>query len=259
MLMRISLILAILAGLGAGVWGYLEVTNQDWGIPKLKQQRDSEHSAKMTAQKQLADTTAQLHTTQNTLSKTQNDLANEKTARKAADEKATAQEKIALDLKDRLTKTEADLESTQADLAAYKATGKSAKDIGDLVATIRKDDDAIAALNAEKLVFQRTIARQSNQLAQLLGTADYVVKLPANLKGSIVAVDPKWEFVVLNVGEDQGVLEEGQLLVSRDSKLVAKVIVRTVYKNSCIANIMPNWKLGEVFEGDTVTPAYPAS
>ena len=83
--------------------------------------------------------------------------------------------------------------------------------------------------------------------------------LPADLKGKVVEVDPKWEFVVLNIGEDQGVLEEGELLISRDSKLVAKVIVRTVYKKSCIANIVPDWKLGEVFEGDMATPAHPAS
>ncbi len=256
MLMRISLILAILAALGAGVFGYIEVTKQ---IPQLVQQRDSEHGAKMTAQKQLADTTTQLHTTQNTLSKTQNDLADSKKAQKQAETDRDAEIKIAADLKDRLTKTSADLESVQADLAAYKATGKTSKDIGDMDAEIRKDRDTIAALNEEKAVFVRTIARQSNQLAQLLGTIDYVVKLPADLKGKVVSVDPKWEFVVLNIGDDQQVLEGGQLLVSRDSKLVAKVIVRTVYKNSCIANIMPNWRLGEVFEGDMVTPAYPAS
>jgi len=55
------------------------------------------------------------------------------------------------------------------------------------------------------------------------------------------------------------VLPDGELLVSRDGKLVAKIVIRTVEKNRCIANIMPGWKLGEVFEGDMVTPAHPAS
>jgi hypothetical protein len=259
MFMRISLIVAILAGLGAGVWGYLEVTNEDWGIPKLKAQRDSEHGAKLKAQDDASKTHAELTRTQGVLAQTQRDLKDSQASEKKAKEDEAAQVKIAADLKDRLTKTEADLESVQADLASYKATGKSAKDIGDMVATIRKDDDVIAALNAEKVVFIRRINVLSNQLAQVVGSEEFHVRLPANLKGSVVAVDPKWEFVVLNVGEDQGVLPDGQLLVSRDSKLVAKVIVRTIYKNSCIANVMPNWKLGEVFEKDVVTPAYPAS
>jgi hypothetical protein len=72
-------------------------------------------------------------------------------------------------------------------------------------------------------------------------------------------VDPKWEFVVLDIGDDQGVLQQGQLLVSRDGKLVAKVIVTRTDKDRSVANVMPGWKLGEIFEGDTVTPAHPAS
>jgi len=75
----------------------------------------------------------------------------------------------------------------------------------------------------------------------------------------VVVVDPKWDFVVLNIGTDQSVLEHGEMLVSRNGKLVAKVIVRTVDKDRCIANIMPGWRLGDVFEGDLVTPAHPAS
>jgi hypothetical protein len=81
----------------------------------------------------------------------------------------------------------------------------------------------------------------------------------ANLRGKILVVDPKWDFVVLNIGLDQGVKEEGELLVSRDGRLVAKVIVRSLEKNRCIANVMPGWKLGEVIEGDEVSPAHPAS
>ena len=54
-------------------------------------------------------------------------------------------------------------------------------------------------------------------------------------------------------------LENGELLVSRDGKLVAKVIVRTMEKDRCIANVVPGWKLGELIEGDQVSPAHPAS
>ena len=46
MLLRISLIVAILAGLGAGTLAYLEFSKQ---IPVLVQQRDDEKSAKQTA------------------------------------------------------------------------------------------------------------------------------------------------------------------------------------------------------------------
>jgi cell shape-determining protein MreC len=71
-------------------------------------------------------------------------------------------------------------------------------------------------------------------------------------------VDPKWQFVVLDVGEDQGIIKDGELLVSRDGKLVAKVVVRSVEKGRSIANLMPGWTFGEVVEGDLVSPAHPA-
>lgn len=256
MLMRISLIVAILAALGAGVFGYIEVTNQ---IPQLVTQRDKERTDKKTAQTQLADTTKKLADTRTTLSQTQKQLTDSQAALKKAEADREAQVKIASELTDKLAKANADLDAAQANLAAYKATGRNPEEIGQMVKTIRDDQAAIEALNAEKAVLARSIARLQNQLAEFIGTTNYVVSLPADLKGKVVEVDPKWDFVVLDIGDEQGVLEKGELLISRDSKLVAKVIVRTVYKKSCIANIMPNWKLGEVFEGDMVTPAHPAS
>jgi hypothetical protein len=88
---------------------------------------------------------------------------------------------------------------------------------------------------------------------------EYKVHLPATLRGTILVADPKWDFVVLSIGEDQGVLEDGELLVNRNGRLVAKVKVRSVQKDRSIANVMPGWKLGDVVEGDLVIPAHPAS
>jgi cell shape-determining protein MreC len=256
MLMRISLIVAILAALGAGALNLFQVRGK---INTLMSQRDDYHT-------QLTDTTdkwnktkSELATTQKNLADTKQQLADSKAAQKKAEDTAAAQQKRADDLSAQLTKVTADRDAAQADLAAYKGTGKSPQEILQLISLIKQDQDAINALTEEGKKLNRTIARLQNQLNELLGTTNYVVKLPADLKGKVVVVDPKWDFVVLNVGDEQGVLQDGEMLVSRDGKLVAKVIVRTVEKNRCIANIMPGWKLGEVFEGDVVTPAHPAS
>jgi hypothetical protein len=85
------------------------------------------------------------------------------------------------------------------------------------------------------------------------------VLLPAGIRGKVLVLDPKYNFVVLNVGEDQGLLEHGELLVKRDGNLVAKVIVTRVQKGQSIANVLPGWSLGEILEGDQVIPAHPAS
>jgi hypothetical protein len=256
MLMRISLIVAILAALGAGVLNVVEVQGK---IKTLISQRDNYHSQLTETQATLASTKNDLAKTKTELSQTQQQLADANTARKKAEDVAAAQMKRADDLSDKLAKATQDRDDAQAQLAAYKATGKSPEEITKLIQLIKDDDTAIVALNDEKKVLARELNRVQNQLNQLIGTTNYVVKLPADLKGQVIVVDPKWDFVVLNIGEDQGVLEAGELLVSRDGKLVAKVIIRTVEKNRCIANVMPGWKLGEIFEGDEVTPAHPAS
>ena len=67
-----------------------------------------------------------------------------------------------------------------------------------------------------------------------------------------MAVDPKFDFVVLDIGEDQGVLERGEMMVDRDGKLLGKVRIKSVEKDRCVANILPDWKRGEIMEGDEV-------
>ena len=253
--MRISLFVAILAALGAGTLNVIQVRDH---INTLIQQREEQRTQKEAAQADASKTHAELTKTQKTLADTQQQLADAQNARKKAEDVAAAQTKRADDLSDKLTKATQDRDAAQAELAAYKATGKSPEEISKLVLLIKQDQDAISAMNEEKKVLARNLLRVQTRLDELLNES-FVVKLRADLKGQVVVVDPKWDFVVLNIGDEQGVLPDGELLVSRDGKLVAKVIVRTIEKDRCIANILPGWKLGEVFEGDQVTPAHPAS
>ncbi|HZT22674.1 MAG TPA: hypothetical protein VFB55_07180 [Verrucomicrobiae bacterium] len=256
MLTRISLFVAIVAALIAGGLGFYEIHTQ---IPALVQQRDSEHSAKVTALDELAKTNKALVTTRTELAQTQQQLADAQTARKKAETALAEETRKNKDLADKLAQTVQERDTAQANLAAYTATGKTPKQILQLDDIIKKDQETIDAINEEKKVLARSNARLQNQLEQLIGKGPVIVRLRPDLKGKVLTVDPKWGFVVLNIGDDQGVLENGELLVSRDGRLVAKVIVRTVEKDRSIANVIPGWQLGEIFEGDTVTPAHPAS
>jgi Tfp pilus assembly major pilin PilA len=255
MLNRIVLIIAIIGALAAAVVNVVVVKDR---ITTLTNDRNTQRSQKEQAQTELASTKKTLAKTQSDLTQTQQQLADAKTAEKKAEDVANAQKKRADDLSDQLTKVTQERDDAQAQLAAYKATGKTPKEIASLVKQIKDDNSEIAAINDEKAVLTRTVARLNNQINELIGT-NYVVTLRPDLKGMVLTVDPKWGFVVLNIGDNQGVLQDGELLVSRDGRLVAKVIVRSVEKNRSIANIMPGWKLGDIYEGDVVTPAHPAS
>jgi hypothetical protein len=255
MLIRISLILAIIAALGAGAVNFFVVKDK---LATLITDRDTQKSDKEKAQTDLASTKRTLAQTQSQLSQTQQDLAdaNSKLATETAT--AAAETRRADGLSSRLDQTTQERDDAQNNLAAYKATGLSPEQIGKISRDNKDLKEAIAAANDEAILLNRKISSLSNELAKYVGPDD-PVKLPADLKGKIVVVDPKWDFVVLDIGGNQGVLDRGELLVSRAGKLVAKVKVFKIDKDNCRANIIPGWKLGEVFEGDEVTPAYPAS
>jgi hypothetical protein len=255
MLMRISLIVAIVIGL-AGVGA-----NFFYVKPKLVGLRDhdkeetrlhQEFQGKFnTTKKDLDKRTAELKQTQATLEATT-------TAKDKAEADLAAQVKRADKLTEDLSKTRQERDAAQADLAAYKATGVTPQQILGMNKEFKAVQDNLAVANTENKILAQKIKKLETELA-VYRDPNFFVTLPANLKGKVLVTDPKWNFVVLNVGEDQGVLERGELLVNRDGKLVAKVIVRTVQKDRCIANVVPGWELGEVMEGDQVIPAHPAS
>jgi hypothetical protein len=255
MLLRISLIVAIIAGLAAGGLGYYEVSTQ---VPALTKQRDDENSAKKQALTELASTKKTLKKTQSDLAQTQSDLNDTKASLDKATALATTLNKKVGDLSDKLTAVTQQRDDAQNSLAAYKATGLSPDDVVNLNKQLKQANVQIAAITDEKTLLQHKLAVTTEKLNALIGPVQYV-ELPADLKGKVLVVDPKWDFVVLSVGDKQGALENGEMLVSRDGKLVAKVIIRSIEKDRCIANVVPGWKLGEPIEGDDVSPAHPAS
>lgn len=255
MLIRISLILALAAALAVGVVNFVWVKDS---INKLTDDRNTQRTAKEQAQTELASTKKTLAKTQADLKQTQQQLADTQAERDKAVAEATAQSKRADDLSDKLAKTTQERDEAQGNLEAYTASGLTAAQVAKLNKTLKDTEEAMEALNEEKTVLMHTRDRLQARLDQLIGTNPDIL-LRADLKGKIVAVDPKWDFVVLDIGDDQGVKENAELLVSRDGKLVAKVIVSRLDKDRCIANVIPGWKLGDVIEGDEVSPAHPAS
>jgi predicted nuclease with TOPRIM domain len=256
MLIRISLIVAIVAGLAAAGISFTQVKTK---METVKKQRDDEKQLKETAQKDLAKTRSDLDKTTKQLKQTETELASTKDERDKAVAEADKQLKRAGQLNEDLNKAKGERDQAQAELAAWAALGIPVNQVKEVIALAKQlqNEKEEALLVIKKLGQDK--ARLENELARIMGKGDYTVKLPAQLRGTVLVADPKWDFVILDVGADQGVLEYGELLVNRNGKLVAKVIVRNVQKGRCVANVMPGWKLGDVTEGDQVIPAHPAS
>lgn len=256
MLIRISLIVALVAGLAAAGINLFQVRGK---FEALKADRNNERALKDQAQMELASTRQQLNQTAAQLKKIEAEVTGARKERDEAVAAAETQSRRAGQLEEELRRTRADRDDARAELARWNAAGIPVEQVREVVAINRRLSEQVEVQKEEIQALLRANARLTNELARVLGGSEYVVRMPAHLRGKVVAYDPKWEFIVINVGEDQGVLEHGELLISRNGQLVGKAIVRTVEKNRAIANLVPDWKLGEPLEGDEVIPAHPAS
>ena len=255
MLIRISLIVAIIAGLAAGAINFFQVKKK---IDEVVVQRDTEHNGKVAAETERDQVKTDLAKTEKELDKTKESLAQSEQEKAAAVAQVDTLTSKNSELTDKLGLTIRERDDARANLAAYVATGRQPQEIANMDKEIKAAQEAFDVSVAEKKIIQKQLAKAQNELDYLRGT-NAPIAMRADLKGNVLVTDPKWNFVVLNVGENDDAKLHGEMLVSRDGRLVAKVIITEVQKGRCIANVMPGWQIGEVYEGDTVIPAYPES
>jgi hypothetical protein len=72
----------------------------------------------------------------------------------------------------------------------------------------------------------------------------------AGLSGKILAFNPGWNFVVLSIGDKQGVKANTQMLVMRSGQPIAKVKISSVEPATSIADVIP----GSLLKGESVQP-----
>jgi cell shape-determining protein MreC len=247
MLLKICLILTIVAGLGTAYVGFFPVQDM---IKTTRAARDdfhqkwnSETALYQKTDKELKKTKADLATTTSKLTETTAELD-------AANTKNTELDTANKDLTDKLGKMTSRAETAEQTLEQWRNLPPPAQIkviIADLAAT-KKARDAVLAEN-KILVASRDNYRD---LYNSLVEPDAAVPLPPGLIGKVMAVDPKYDFVVLNIGDDQGVKTRGEMMVNRKGRLIGKVRITSVQKDTSIASILPAWQRGQVMEGDQV-------
>ena len=247
-MVRIFLIIAIVAGIAALAVSQLVVATKintlTSDLETTKQSLSTSQEAERKARKEAKDAGTAADKAKKELDTARNDLA-------AASEKADQQEKRANELAARLDKTTLERNDAQTRLAAWSALGRSIDELKATMVESKKLAGDNDALNKENKVLARALKQTKSELDLLTGVKTKV-ELPPDLKGKVVAVDPKYEFVVLDIGLDDGVLARGEMLVNRSGKLVAKVRILTAESHRSVANVLADWKQGEIMEGDVV-------
>lgn len=138
---------------------------------------------------------------------------------------------------------------TQVDSVGTPATLPEGTDVGMLQTELEETKTLLAAaqdrntgLEAQLAEFKtKEAARQNSQMRQ-------------GLQGTILAVNQAWNFVVLSIGDRQGVVNNAEMLVQRGSQLLGKVRVTSVEPSTSIADIIVRTvpRGYSVMPGDTV-------
>ena len=251
LLLRIFLAVAILAGIGVIVVSQVVLKPQIEEIAKTRDDNktgwDRELSRANGLAKKLAATEKDLNATKASLEEALGKVT-EFTG------KFESEQKRANGLYQTLEKAKSDLKTAQYDLAAYTGTGYKPEEIRALAASVKEKIAQVEGLIEEGKLLAGTLKKVQKAYDDLRGSRVEDPLVPQNIRGKVLVVDPKWNFLVLDVGEKQEIPANGILLVSRDGALIAKVRIMSVQKDRSIANIMPCWKLKDVMEGDSVVP-----
>lgn len=251
MLLRICLILAILTGVGViGVSQFMLKPQ----IETIISQREENKQGWDKTKTELTKTKTTLKNTSEKLTKTEKDLEDNKSQLAATTTKFESEQKRANGLQDNLNKSNNELKAAKDELYAYSVTGVKPEEIKGLVANVKSLTVANQGLEAEVKVFSKKLQAAEQKITELVGNQQEDPFIPKEVRGKVLVVDPKWDFLVLDVGSRHQVVKNGVLLVSRNGELVAKVRVSEVQDGRSIANIMPGWKIKDVTEGDVVLP-----
>ena len=247
MLLKISLVLAILVGAATIFFTGNVKTKIDELNTNLTAAQTAQQSAEE-AQRKAQDDAKKSKAAFDTASKELNTATN--MLRDLSAELAVQQRRADTASSNLVTVTE-ERNIARQELNQWTAFGLSPTQVRDALESNRKLTAERAAMQSDVKTFSRKVTELTARLRRYEGEPSEP-PLPAGTKGKVVAVDPKYDFVVLDIGSNQGLVQDASKLVNRDGRLVARVKITRVEPNRAIANIMPEWKQDDVLEGDQV-------
>ena len=198
------------------------------------------------AKAQVATTTVEKNKATADAKAAKDELAVVNTAKEAADAAATA------------AKADAEKVKTQAAETATKLAAKEAelKEIAEKIAqstpppaatpdpeVAKRAEEAEAKAKEQALVVEAAQAKLKEAEAKAKGLEEEKARRDANLskpglEGTVLAVNPSWNFVVLSIGDRQGVAMNSTLVVKRGGTMVAKLRITSVEPSTAIADVV---------------------
>ncbi len=249
MLQRISLIVAIVAGIAIFVVSHMQVATKIGGLQTDLHETRTQLTASQEAERKAS---ADAKSANERADKLDRDLAGTKEQLDAQTARANTQQTRADKNEAELNKTKGELTDANRNLAAWKALTIPVEEVRSRLIALERAKEALAGMTSENKLLLTQYQQTKARLDIYEGGRDLPPDMKLARNGKVLAVDPQWDFVVLDLGRKEGAVERGELLVNRDGKLVAKVKIAKVEEDQSIANVMSEWKQADLKVGDEV-------
>jgi hypothetical protein len=136
--------------------------------------------------------------------------------------------------------------------------GVTLENVADTLKKFESDlDDAKQDLSAKlaeiDIVSKKVASNQSRIEKAEQVQADRITRITRNaLVGTVSAVNKGWGFVVVNIGKDQGVENDSELIVKRGEQRIATLKIVSIQPELTVADVNQKSISGAVQQGDTV-------
>ena len=199
-------------------------------------------------------TSEDLKSTKTTLDKTKGDLTDAQAKNQELSLKADKLDKDLTTTKTDLESTNSKLKVTQEQLQSYTDELKGKKpaelfsQISDLSEKVKatESENKIISSAKDKMEVELKKLRESEEMRRPGGTKSI------SLSGKIVAVNPTWNFVILDLGKNDQVVEGLSMVIYRGEKMIGKVKVVTVDATTSVADLMPGTPAQAIEVGDQI-------
>lgn len=166
-----------------------------------------------------------------------------------------------MDIRSGLMERKAEQDKILTDLEV--AVGRPIDDLDELDVEIAKMTDDLANAEKEKEELEKNLMTMNNHVKRNEGTIGTLTEKQQvrsqgiNLngtEGTITAVNQDWGFVVINIGKNQGVDGNSELIVKRGTEVVGKLAMVSIEPRQTVADIrMDTLKKGaRILPGDKV-------
>ncbi len=238
--MKPLIILGMLGAIGGAVLSVMTRAS----LKDLRLQKDGLNRETLTLHEQVTARNAETSAIDETFVSTSKNAKNEDLQTKSLASETKGKEEELEATKKETEEIGAKKQAMQEEITRILGTSGTPEELAAKTEALKKENDAKVE-ETDQVSKEAEIAKKAaadsqslvTRLKQQQATRAKAINL-ASRTGTISAVNPDFGFVIVNLGQNQGVTSESRLLVKRGSQLIGKLNIVQIGGNTTVADII---------------------